>query len=174
MIERERTDMILKCFRSLGKQDHEEYEFNKPYKTLRQFVGELFSSHYMEMVKQRVYNFDGIFKANHTADERYTLRKVFHGVHQRFALTCPFLTNFMHQIIYGSPVHSTCFPEQGQVNPNWTSFTSKIIEFNSEMWKKKKDLGRPLNTSIEMKDFPHDLLPFKNDLMAMHRIIFTT
>jgi valyl-tRNA synthetase len=58
-----------------------------------------------------------------------------------------------------------------------TSLTQKLIQFNSEVWNKKKVTisnitGKPLSLKDQIKiDIPAELSLFKSDLIAMHNII---
>jgi hypothetical protein len=46
----------------------------------------------------------------------------------------------------------------------------KIIAFNSEVWKKKKDSSISLRNPIEGIEIPEELKDFEADLKACHKI----
>jgi valyl-tRNA synthetase len=46
----------------------------------------------------------------------------------------------------------------------------KIMDFNSLVWKTKKDNGKTLRDEIKIK-IPKDLKNYEKDLIAMHNIV---
>jgi hypothetical protein len=49
-------------------------------------------------------------------------------------------------------------------------FTEKIVAFNSDIWKRKRDQALPLNVELPGVTIPYDLKPFEGDLRRMHRL----
>ena len=47
---------------------------------------------------------------------------------------------------------------------------SKVMTFNSEVWKKKKEAGVSLREEIKGVEIPEDLKVFEKDLKACHKI----
>ena len=48
---------------------------------------------------------------------------------------------------------------------------NKIMEFNSNVWKKKKEKGISLINEISGIKIPRELKNFEKDLIAAHKII---
>ena len=51
-----------------------------------------------------------------------------------------------------------------------TSLIEKIMKFNSEDWKTKKEKGISLRNSISGIKIPESLIDFEDDLKACHRL----
>jgi hypothetical protein len=49
-------------------------------------------------------------------------------------------------------------------------FTDKIVAFNADIWKRKREEGLPLNVELAGVPIPADLKPFEADLRRMHRL----
>jgi valyl-tRNA synthetase len=49
-------------------------------------------------------------------------------------------------------------------------YTERIVEFNSSVWRAKKERGLSLRDPIEVA-VPEDLKPFEDDLIRMHNIV---
>jgi valyl-tRNA synthetase len=64
------------------------------------------------------------------------------------------------------------FEEKIEVE-DFSSYTSKLIEFNSSVWKEKKENGLSLRDSICV-EVPKELKIFEKELKLMHNIIDTT
>ena len=47
--------------------------------------------------------------------------------------------------------------------------TDKILNFNSQIWKQKKDAGLSLNSELKA-EVPAELSLYADDLKAMHRL----
>jgi valyl-tRNA synthetase len=64
--------------------------------------------------------------------------------------------------------------EQGFPKPAWSKaskrYTNKIVEFNREVWKIKKEKNLALRDSVEVK-VPKALSLFTDDLVRMHSLI---
>jgi|TARA_B110000495_G_scaffold61256_1_gene52066 hypothetical protein len=63
------------------------------------------------------------------------------------------------------------FPELMPSVPELLKLTSPLIEFNSNVWKLKKDSGISLNTEIPDISIPDELSYISMSLNRMHRII---
>jgi valyl-tRNA synthetase len=65
-------------------------------------------------------------------------------------------------------VHAEHFPK-----PAWSKehkrYTKKVLAFNSEVWKMKKDRNLALRDPIDLK-VPRALAPFRHDLVKMHSL----
>ena len=123
--------VIVEC-----KKGYSEYNFFIPATALREFTWNLFAAHYIEMVKGRAYSSD------FTEEERdgaiFTLHKVLSSVLTLLAPITPFITDYLWQNLYSKKtIHHEKF-----VVPigyeDWTTHTKEIMEFNSEVWNKKK------------------------------------
>ena len=55
------------------------------------------------------------------------------------------------------------------IDENLSSLTEKLIQFNSNVWKLKKEKNLSLKDSIKVK-IPAELEIFKEDLISCHNI----
>ncbi|MEM7818509.1 MAG: hypothetical protein QXP52_03420, partial [Candidatus Aenigmatarchaeota archaeon] len=55
------------------------------------------------------------------------------------------------------------------INENLLAKTNRILEFNSYIWKKKKELNLSLKNPINEKVW-EDLKEFESDLILMHNL----
>jgi len=146
---------------------YERYDFYHPALELRKFVWDIFASHYIEIIKARAYNQDKNFSNEESDSAKWTL----HFLLERFLVL---LYPINPQITY------TIMKEKGfdLLKEKWPKISKikfdskkidKLMEFNSEVWKLKKESGKTLRDEIKIK-IPKELEDYKKDLTAMHNI----
>jgi valyl-tRNA synthetase len=146
---------------------YNEYNFFVPATALREFTWNLFAAHYIEMIKGRSYGTG--FSEEERDGAIYTLHKVLSTVLLLLAPITPFITDYLWQNLYSDKsIHRERLPEKGNYE-DWKEFTKNIVEFNSNVWNKKKELGLSLKDSIAFK-IPSNLLQFAKDLKTMHNL----
>ncbi|MCX6821553.1 MAG: valine--tRNA ligase [Candidatus Aenigmarchaeota archaeon] len=158
----ELNELIKKCI-----EGYESFDFFIPATALREFTWNLFASHYLEMAKSRAYG-QGFDEEEQKA-AWYTLHLVLKTLLKLFAPISPFITDYVWKELYGKEsihLESLSKPEWGF---GLEKSTGKITEFNTEIWKTKKDKGLSLKTEIEVK-IPKELKQFEKDLINMHNI----
>ena len=152
----ELNDLIREC--ELGYND---FNFFVPATRIRDFLWNIFAPHYIEMVKQRAYKGD--------VGALYCLNEVLQNVLKMLAPICPFITDRIYRDVYGKTIHKELLPI---TRPDWEIMekpTKIIIEFNSQIWKKKKEQSLSLNAEFKA-EIPMELEMFKEDLRAMHHL----
>ncbi|MCD6403011.1 MAG: valine--tRNA ligase [Candidatus Aenigmarchaeota archaeon] len=148
-------------------EGYDDFNFYIPANRLREFVWNVFASHYIEMVKKRAYG-EGFSEEEQKA-AWYTLHQVLKTVLLLFAPIIPFMTDFVWKKLYGKEsIHLQTFPGKFDVK-DYTELTEKLIEFNSKVWGEKKARNLSLKDEIEV-EVPEELKPFEKDLVAMHNI----
>ncbi|MGQ0795713.1 MAG: valine--tRNA ligase [Nitrosopumilaceae archaeon] len=146
---------------------YNEYNFFIPATALREFTWNLFAAHYIEMIKGRSYGTG--FSEEERDGAIYTLHKVLSTVLLLLAPITPFITDYLWQNLYSDKsIHKERLPTKENYQ-DWTEFTKNIVEFNSNVWNKKKELGLSLKDSIDF-EIPSTLSQFANDLKAMHNL----
>ena len=137
---------------------------------LKTFGTGILPSHYLEMVKSRLY--DGDAKA------AWTIHRIVRDFLSAFSPICPFFTHHISQTIYGvSAVDIDKFPH----NPLDTKYdqargdllkskTFDLQAFNGEVWSTKKENGISLNQPISGIGIPDNLSEFTEILTAMHSL----
>ena len=138
---------------------------------LKTFGTGLLPSHYLEMVKSRLY--DGDQAAS------WTLHRVVRDFMAAFSPVCPFFTHHISSTVYGhSSVDIDAFPvhplpsvapdtDEGQ---RLCGLSHALQEFNGEVWGAKKEAGLSLNQPIEGMVLPESLTEFSEILARMHQL----
>ena len=155
---------------------YNELNFFIPSNTIREFTWNIFAAHYIELVKSRLYN--------ESEDEKrksalYTIHKCFKTILILLEPICPFITYELWTKIYlnNKIIDQKRFPKITDEFQEMTLFTQKIIQFNSEIWNKKREtISNITNKPLSLKDpikiiIPNELELFSSDLIAMHNIL---
>ncbi len=154
----------------LGYEDMDVYV---PANALRAFIWSLLADHYMEAVKSRAYNRQGKFDERLQRGVWYALHACLEAILKLLAPLCPFITEALWRELYSTEsVHLQPFPEE---RPEWRSdlvkLTPRFTEFNTVIWKYKKEKGLALSQELGATVYaPEELEVFKEDLKAMHGI----
>ncbi len=148
-------------------EGYKEFNFFIPATELRDFLWGSFASHYLEMAKARAY---GI--AFTKADQRAawsTLHTCLRTMLLLLAPIAPHLTDSIWREIYSrKSVHSEAFPRSAW-REIYRKYTRPLVDFNSEVWKTKKERGLSLSSPVD-REIPSGLRLFEDDLRAMHKI----
>ena len=154
--------LIMEC-----EKGYSEFNFFIPATAIREFTWNLFAAHYIEMIKGRAY---GTGFSNEEKDGAvFILHKVFSTILRLLAPITPFITDYLWQSLYSDKtIHKERFVEP-ENNEDLTKFTKEIVEFNSNIWNKKKEMGLSLKDSIDFQ-VPAILEPFAKDLRVMHNL----
>ena len=131
--------------------------------SIKNFSTGVFPSHWLEMVKSRLYDGDEIAS--------WTLHRIVRDILTTLSPICPFFTHYLSTTLYGnSSVDVREFPAIISSDKDLLKLTDSLIEFNSEVWKTKKDSGISLNTEISDIIIPEELEVLTTSLNRMHRI----
>ena len=154
--------LIIEC-----KKGYSEYNFFIPATAIREFTWNLFAAHYIEMTKGRAYGTG--FSEEERDGAIYTLHKILSTVLRLLAPITPFITDYLwHNLYSDKTIHNERFVKEEDYE-DWTIFTKEILEFNSNVWNKKKEAGLSLKDSIKIQ-IPPNLAPFAKDLQVMHNL----
>ena len=138
---------------------------------LKTFGTGLLPSHYLEMVKSRLYGED---KA-----AAWTLHRIVRDFMAAFSPICPFFTHHISSTVYGtSAVDVDMFPEdpypavaQGtEEGSRLCSLSLELQEFNGQTWAAKKNQELALNQPISGISIPKGLSEFESTLTRMHQL----
>ena len=145
------------------RRSYEDFDFFVPSNRVREFLWNVLAPHYVEMVKGRAYEGQ--------TGSLYTLHEVLKVLLKLMAPVTPFITARIWEEIYGGDIHKEEMPD---VREEWSSplieLTQTLMEFNSEVWKRKKESGLSLREDISGISIPDELTPFEDDLVRMHRL----
>jgi valyl-tRNA synthetase len=134
---------------------------------LKTFGTGILPSHYLEMVKSRLYDGD-------TA-AAWTIHRVVRDFMSAFSPICPFFTHHISSTIYGkSAVDVDTFPSPAIANQSreaeLRSATTDLQAFNGDVWATKKENGVSLNQPISGIVIPESLHEFSKILTSMHSL----
>ncbi|MCK4847435.1 MAG: valine--tRNA ligase [Candidatus Heimdallarchaeota archaeon] len=155
-----------RCLAGYAKLD-----FSIPAENLYNWVWNIFAAHYIELVKSRAYGEDPIDQ-NAVKSARYSLHKTLQTVLKLLAPITPFITESIYQNLYDpeTSIHNQLFPIPKYKNIDEQEVTDEILQFNSFIWKTKKDNGLSLKESVKLVYTTESLKDYLSDLKAMHNI----
>ncbi|MEM1655400.1 MAG: valine--tRNA ligase [Nitrososphaerota archaeon] len=149
-------------------EGYRDFNFFIPATAIRNFAWNIFADHYIEMSKQRAYGRGFSEKEQRAA--WYTLHEVLRTILLLLAPITPFITDYIWRKLYSRrSIHLERFPRV-RWSRAYAKYTGAIIEFNSAVWRMKKEKGLSLKSPIEI-EIPKELRPFERDLIAMHNIV---
>jgi valyl-tRNA synthetase len=165
----ELSNLVEEC-----EKGYEDFNFFIPANAIREFTWSLFASHYVEMVKGRVYDINDSVGQKSAI---FTLHKCLSTILKLLAPLCPFITEELWTKIYSTQsIHLQCLPHAQKYYLEMRKSTQYITEFNSRVWNKKKQtISRKTGKPLSLKDsiditVPIELDAFKKDLCIMHNL----
>lgn len=150
-VEKLKTE-VVKAYR--------EFDFHLAAQKVYKFIWDIFSSHYLELVKRRALG--------GSPEAAYALNYVLREVLKLLAPIIPSTTDYLYRQLYGKSVHTEKF-ELKEFDPELIERGKKLMAFNRKVWKIKKESKKSLKESIEIK-IPQELKDFEADLKDMHNI----
>ncbi len=150
------------------EESYAKYDFNNPSKELKYFLWEIFASHYLEIIKARAYNENKIFTNEESESARYTLHFLLERLITLLYPVIPQITS----VIAGEFKIDLLNAEwpKSKKSKHDKKLIEKLMDFNKEIWKSKKEKGISLKESIEGISIPKELRTFDKDLIACHKI----
>lgn len=145
---------------------YEKYDFFRPLIELKKFLWDVFASNYIEIVKARTYNKDNKFSKEESESAKYTLHFLLERLVTLIYPVIPQVSSVIGNELELDLLSSE-FPEF-KVGKSKLDLVGKIIEFNSMVWKAKKEKNLSLNSEIKTLYIPKELKDFKKDLQACH------
>ena len=136
--------------------------------SLKGFGTGVFPSHWLEMSKSRLYDGD--------AAAAWTLHRVVRDLLSALSPICPFFSHYLSTTLYeSSAVDVRSFPRLpagvvGEDADAMRALTPIISEFNSAVWKSKKNSGLSLKSPISGIVVPSELSALEDSLVRMHSI----
>lgn len=138
---------------------------------LKTFGTGLLPSHYLEMVKSRLYDDDPA--------ATWTIHRIVRDFMAAFSPVCPFFTHHISSTVYGqSSVDVDDFPSpplpsvgaQTAEGRALCGVSNALQEFNGNVWGAKKEAGVSLNQPISGISVPETLADFTETLTRMHQL----
>ena len=138
---------------------------------LKTFGTGVLPSHYLEMVKSRLYDDD-------TA-AAWTLHRIVRDFMTAFTPVCPFFTHHISETLYGrSAVEVDTFPVSADSSVDLGTdegdrlrgLSALVQSFNGDTWNAKKEQGISLNQPVSGIEIPNELEDFTAILTRMHHL----
>lgn len=151
------------------ENSYNKYDFYNPALKLRRFIWDIFASNYVELVKARAYNQEGKFKEEESNSAKYTL---YYLLERILYLLYPIIPQITTTIASEKKIDllKSEFPKFKKGKSNLEN-VEKIMNFNSEIWKQKKEKGISLRNEISGIDIPKELNDFRKDLKECHNLV---
>ena len=150
------------------EKSYTAYDFNHPAQDLRAFLWDTLASNYIELTKNRTYNENKNFTSEESASAKYTLHFL---LERLLSLLYPIIPQITSTIAKEKGINllKTTWPKPSAISRQ-PSAVSQLTDFNSQIWKAKKEKGISLREPITGIKIPKELIPFKKDLKACHNI----
>jgi valyl-tRNA synthetase len=152
-------------------EGYKSFDFFIPATETREFLWNIFASHYIEIAKKRAYG-EGFSEEEQKA-AWYTLHKVMKCILKILAPIIPFVTDYIWLRIYEKEsIHCKIFDEEIQTE-DLSNYTKMLVEFNSKIWKEKKERNLSLKDSLDV-EVPKELKVFEKELILAHNLYKAT
>ncbi|HYA22484.1 MAG TPA: class I tRNA ligase family protein, partial [Thermoproteota archaeon] len=152
-----------------AEKEYEDLDPFGPASVMRDFVWNTLADHYLELVKPRLYSEgDGLNERS----ARATLHEILGLVLITLHPVIPVITDYACRELYGQQILEQRFPSGAPPIPEEDRrVLSLLLKADSTIWRKKKDLGLSLNSSIDGPvHLNSKLAAFSDDLKAAHKI----
>jgi valyl-tRNA synthetase len=164
---------ILSEVDALAKDAQEKfmtYDFHNPVVRIMNFIKDEFASNYLEIVKRRAYNNDENTKFTDAQRNGavQTLRNVLATILEITYPVEPAMNYYIYKELFGKEIQKQSWPTSGKEASEIVS--EELMEFNSAIWKAKKDNGLSLKDGVKSVIAPKSLAKAEKELKAMHGI----
>ncbi|MDD3084266.1 MAG: valine--tRNA ligase [Candidatus ainarchaeum sp.] len=154
-----------------AKKGFNNYDFHNPTVNAINFIRDEFASNYVEIVKRRAYNNDPKIKfsdAQRNAAVK-TLRDVLKIILEVLAPVNAAMNYYLYKELFKKDIHKQKWPEKNNITTKLVG--TELLEFNSAIWKAKKENNISLKDSLKKVIAPKSLEPISMELKAMHNIL---
>jgi len=154
----------------LANEEYSKLDFFMTINELRNFVWNKFASHYIELIKQRAYNSDGLFSDQEQRGAWFTLHYVLRNILLIMHPVTPFITDYLWRKLYRNRnIVLERFPEPLDIKVK-EYLLEDVMLFNSIVWKSKKEAGISLKDPVNKVITSLKLADIEKDLKAAHKI----
>jgi len=151
------------------EEKYNKYNFYIPAIELRRFIWDIFASHYIELIKSRAYNQKKKFSKQESNSAKYSLYYILEKLLYLLYPIIPQITTMIGNELKINLLNSK-FPKAKSGKKDFNKQLTKLITFNSKVWKQKKEKGISLRNEISGIKIPKELKTFKKDLIAAHNL----
>jgi valyl-tRNA synthetase len=130
-------------------KNFEDYEYSLAKSKAEDFFWKIFCDNYLEIVKKRIYNEQGIRKKS----AQYTLYVSLLNILKMFAPIMPFITEKTYQDYFRKyervkSIHVSSWPEQVKIRKTDNKIFDLIIDIISKVRQEKTNARKPMNSEI--------------------------
>ena len=151
---------------------YSRFDVYEPAQALYNFIWHDFADHYIELVKSRAYNREGVFTKEEQEAAIWTLYTVLKYSLKLLAPIMPFLTDKIWREAFGRSIHDEAIedpPEQ------WKEGDEGLLELvkkiDSAVWRYKNRKGMSLADKLNaVLHIPEAAMPAARDLKHMHKV----
>ena len=159
---------ILSEYDNLIKETMEDWKRIDIYSATQKvkvFLTGIFSSHWMELAKTRLYDSD--------SSSLWTIHSILSGCLKIFSPVCPLFCHHISTILYNeSTIKVDMYPTPlGYDLQDRTKITQSIVNFNTMVWKEKKSQNVSLKSSVSGIQIPEPLQDYSEGLTKMHNLV---
>ena len=159
---------ILSEYDNLIKETMEDWKRIDIYSATQKvkvFLTGIFSSHWMELAKTRLYDSD--------SSSLWTIHSILSGCLKIFSPVCPLFCHHLSTILYNeSTIKVDMYPNPlGYDLQDRTKITQSIVKFNTMVWKEKKSQNVSLKSSVSGIQIPEPLQDYSEGLTKMHNLV---
>ncbi len=153
----------------IADKGYSGYDFHGPMIEIRHFIWETFSSHYLELVKNRAYNSEGNFTYEEQNGAVETLNHCLDTMLKLISPVLPFVASKLYEELRGVDIESCSFPSAEGVESAPFS-KDDLFELNGAIWKAKKDAGVSLKGGVSKATIPEKFRTVEKDIKETHNI----
>ncbi|MGB9806449.1 MAG: valine--tRNA ligase [Thermoproteota archaeon] len=171
---KEKIDLLfLKQLGEVMKTVESSFEILDPFdaaNSLRDYTWNILADHYLELVKPRLYSEE---ENDSTRSARATVHKILKTILVAMHPIIPAITFYIFQKLYNKDITSEKFPEGIEpISSEEKTLLNMLMEADSKIWAKKKELRLSLNSPLEEKVMvSKSLEPFLKDIKAAHKLV---
>ena len=148
---------------------YSKYDFHNPAVAIRHFLWEIFASHYLELVKNRVYNEQKIFSKEEQDSALWTIHYCLDRMLRLLSPIVPFITYKIYKEIYAHDIHKLQFPKPVKI-PVPQLATNDVVVLNSLIWKTKRDKNLSLKAPLTKLVLPMKYKSYVKDILCTHHV----
>jgi valyl-tRNA synthetase len=152
---------------------YSQFDVYEPAHALYNFIWHDFADHYIELVKSRAYNREGVFTKEEQEAAIWTLHTVLKYSLKLLAPIMPFVTDKIWREAFGRSIHDESIEDP----PEWwregdESLFDLVKKINSAVWRYKNRRGMSLADRLDAVLYvPEAAMPAAKDLKYMHKVI---
>jgi len=164
LLRKEINEVIKDC-----DEKYQSYDFHNPIVKLKYFLWTTFSSHYLELVKCRAYNPDGIFTKEEQNAAIDTLNYCLERLLVLLSPVAPFTTKKILMELYNVDPNKVNYPKID--NYVSTIAIEDIDILNNTIWKFKKDNNKSLKDEISKIKLNEKYKAIEKDIIKTHNVL---